>query len=230
MGQKVNPHGFRVGINKDWNSRWYANKKDFSDFLVEDYKIRQLIKSKLYLAKISHIEIERTPNETRVIIYSGRPGAIIGKGGAGLEELSNELRKKFGKEGTNINVSVVEIKKQDLNAQLVAENIAFQLEKRISFRRAMKQAMQRTMKAGAKGIKVSVSGRLGGAEMARTEFYKEGMIPLQTIRADIDYGFAEAQTTYGKLGVKVWIYKGEILTKSKELKGGNEDGLNAEKN
>ena len=227
MGQKVNPHGFRVGINKDWNSRWYANKKDFSDFLVEDYKIRQLIKSKLYLAKISHIEIERTPNETRVIIYSGRPGAIIGKGGAGLEELSNELRKKFGKEGTNINVSVVEIKKQDLNAQLVAENIAFQLEKRISFRRAMKQAMQRTMKAGAKGIKVSVSGRLGGAEMARTEFYKEGMIPLQTIRADIDYGFAEAQTTYGKLGVKVWIYKGEILTKSKELKGGNENGLNA---
>ncbi len=227
MGQKVNPHGFRVGINKDWNSRWYANKKDFSDFLVEDYKIRQLIKSKLYLAKISHIEIERTPNETRVIIYSGRPGAIIGKGGAGLEELSNELRKKFGKEGTNINVSVVEIKKQDLNAQLVAENIAFQLEKRISFRRAMKQSMQRTMKAGAKGIKVSVSGRLGGAEMARTEFYKEGMIPLQTIRADIDYGFAEAQTTYGKLGVKVWIYKGEILTKSKELKGGNENGLNA---
>ncbi len=230
MGQKVNPHGFRVGINKDWDSRWYASKKDFSDFLVEDYKMRELIKSKLYLARISHIEIERTPNETRVIIHSGRPGVIIGKGGSGLEELSKELRKKFGKEGVEINISVVEVKKADLNAQLVAENITFQLEKRISFRRAMKQGMQRSLKAGAKGIKVSVSGRLGGAEMARTEFYKEGMIPLQTIRADIDYGFAEAYTTYGKLGVKVWIYKGEILSKSKELKGGNEDGLNAEKN
>ena len=230
MGQKVNPHGFRVGINKDWNSRWYANKKDFSDFLVEDHKIREFLKSKLYLAKISHIEIERTPNEVKIVIHSARPGQIIGKAGAGLEEVVNDLRKKFGKDGIEINVSIVEIKKSDMNAQVVAENIAFQLEKRISFRRAMKQSMQRSLKAGAKGIKVSVSGRLGGAEMARTEFYKEGMIPLQTIRADVDYGFAEAQTTYGKLGVKVWIYKGEILTKSKELKGGNEDGPNAEEN
>ena len=228
MGQKVNPHGFRVGINKDWNSKWYANKKEFSNFLVEDYKIREFVKSKLYLAKISHIEIERTPNETRIIVHSARPGVAIGKAGTGLEEIATDLRKKFGKEGKEINISVVEIKKADLSAQLVAENIAFQLEKRVSFRRAMKQSMQKTLRIGAKGIKVSVSGRLGGAEMARTEFYKEGMIPLQTIRADIDYGFAEAHTTYGKLGVKVWIYKGEILTKSKELKGGNEDGPNAE--
>lgn len=160
MGQKVNPHGFRVGINKDWHSRWYANKKDFSDFLVEDHEIRKFVKSKLYLAKISHIEIERTPNETRVIIHSGRPGVAIGKGGAGLEEITAQLRKKFGKEGVEINVSIVEIKKADLSAQLVAENIVFQLEKRISFRRAMKQSMQRSLKAGAKGIKVSVSGRL----------------------------------------------------------------------
>ena len=230
MGQKVNPHGFRVGINKDWNSRWFANKKDFSDYLVEDYEIRKFLKKKLYLAKISHIDIERTPNETRIILHSGRPGIVIGKGGAGLEEVSTELRKKFGKEGIEINISVVEIKKTDINAQLVAENIAFQLEKRISYRRAMKQSMQRALRAGAKGIKVSVSGRLGGAEMARTEFYKEGTIPLQTIRADVDYGFTEASTTYGKFGIKVWIYKGEILTKAKELKGGIEDGPNAEEN
>lgn len=227
MGQKVNPHGLRVGINKDWNSRWFADSKNFSEYLVEDYQIREFLKKKLYIAKISDIIIERTSNKIKVTINSGKPGIIIGKGGAGLEQISKELNKKFGKE---ITISVKEIKKQDLNAQLVAENITAQLEKRISFRRAMKQAMQRTLRAGAKGIKVSVSGRLGGAEMARTEFYKEGMVPLQTIRADIDYGFAEAHTTYGILGVKVWIYKGEILKDRKELKGGNKNAINAKKN
>lgn len=227
MGQKVNPNGFRVGINKDWNSKWYANSKEYSDFLVEDYKIRRFLENETKFARVSKIVIERTNNDVKVTIYAGKPGIIIGKGGAGLEEIAKKTKKKFAKD---INISVVEVKKQDLDAKLVADSITAQLEKRISFRRAMKQAMQRTLKAGAKGIKVSISGRLGGAEMARTEFYKEGMVPLQTIRADIDYGFSEAHTTYGKLGVKVWIYKGEIIEDKKAVKGGNENGVNTKKN
>lgn len=227
MGQKVNPNGFRVGINKDWNSKWYANSKEYSDFLVEDYKIRRFLENETKFARVSKIVIERTNNDVKVTIYAGKPGIIIGKGGAGLEEIAKKTKKKFAKD---INISVIEVKKQDIDAKLVADSITAQLEKRISFRRAMKQAMQRTLKAGAKGIKVSISGRLGGAEMARTEFYKEGMVPLQTIRADIDYGFSEAHTTYGKLGVKVWIYKGEIIEDKKAVKGGNENGVNTKKN
>ena len=218
MGQKMHPHGLRVGVIKDWNSKWYANSKEFGDFLVEDHKIREYVKKKLFVSGISKIEIERTAKAVKVNVYTAKPGLVIGKGGAIAETLKNELQKMIGK---SVNLNIVEVKNADLDAQLVAENICGQLERRISFRRAMKQAMQKTMKAGALGIKTSVSGRLGGADMARTEFYKEGMIPLQTLRADIDYGFYEADTTYGKIGVKVWIYKGEVLpTKKEKVEGG----------
>lgn len=213
MGQKVNPHGLRVGIIKDWDSKWYADNKNFDEYLIEDYEIRKHIKEKLYIAGISRIEIERFANRIKITIYTAKPGMVIGKGGSGVEALRKELEKMTGK---NIIVNVEEVKVPELDAQLVAENIANQLERRVSYRRAMKQAIQRTMRAGAEGIKTSVSGRLGGADMARTEGYSEGTIPLQTLRADIDYGFAEADTTYGKLGVKVWIYKGEVLPIKKE--------------
>ena len=218
MGQKVNPHGLRVGIIKDWSSTWYANKQDYSDNLVEDYNIRTYLKNLLKPAGIYKLEIARKGNKVLVDIYAAKPGMIIGKGGAAIEELKVKINKKINKE---VSLNIVEVKDVDLAAQLVAENIAMQLEKRISFRKAMKQAMQRTMKAGARGIKTAVSGRLGGAEIARTEHYHEGTIPLQTLRADIDYGFAEAKTTYGIIGVKVWIYKGEVLPAKKEEKGGN---------
>ena len=211
MGQKVNPHGLRVGIIKDWDSKWYA-EADFSDFLAEDYEIRKLLKKKLYSAGISRIEIERASDRVKVVIYTAKPGVVIGKGGAEIEVTKKELSKMTGKK---VLVDIKEVKRPDKDAQLVAENIAQQLENRISFRRAMKSCMGRTMKSGALGIKTSVSGRLGGADMARTEFYSEGTIPLQTLRADIDYGFAEADTTYGKVGVKVWIYKGEVLPAKK---------------
>ena len=217
MGQKVHPTGVRVGIIKDWKAKWYADSKDFADYLVEDQKIRKFLKKKLYVAGISDIEIERTAKMIKVNVHAAKPGIIIGKGGAGAESLKAELTKLIGKD---ININIVEVKSVDTDAQLVAENIAGQLERRISFRRAMKQCMQKSMKAGALGIKTAVSGRLGGADMARTEFYKEGTIPLQTLRADIDYGFAEADTTYGKIGVKVWIYKGEVLP-AKKVEGGD---------
>lgn len=213
MGQKVHPHGFRVGIIRDWNSKWFANKKDFAKNVVEDNKIREILKKDLYEARISDIVIERVQNNTKVIVYTAKPGLVIGKNGAQLEKTKKSLEKKLGK---TIELNIVEIRKPDLDSQVVAENIAGQLERRVSFRKAMKQAMQRTNKAGAQGMKVAVSGRLGGAEMARTEFYSEGKVPLQTLRADIDYGFAEASTTYGKIGVKVWIYKGEILGNKQE--------------
>lgn len=222
MGQKVNPHGLRVGIIKDWDSKWYADKKNFDELLIEDYKIRDYIKKKLYIAGISKIEIERAANRVKVTVHTARPGMVIGKGGAGVEELRLELEKLTKK---SVVVNVEEIKVPEIDAQLVAENIAAQIEKRVSFRRAMKQAIQRAMRFGVKGIKTAVSGRLGGADMARTERYSEGTIPLQTLRADIDYGFAEADTTYGKIGVKVWIYKGEVLPikkKEKEEEAENE--------
>ncbi len=208
MGQKVNPHGLRVGVIKDWDSRWFADKNTFGDTLVEDYKVRKYIKKTLYSAGVPRIEIERDALKVRIHIHCSKPGLAIGKGGAEIEKLRSYLTKMLKKP---VILNIVEVKQPDLSSQLVAENIAAQLERRISFRRAMKQAIGRTMKFGAKGIKVRVSGRLGGAEIARAEVYHEGTIPLQTIRADIDYGFAEADTTYGKLGVKVWIYKGEIL-------------------
>ena len=208
MGQKVNPHGLRVGIIKDWDSRWFAEPEDFADSIVEDYKIREFLKKKLYHAGVSKIEIERTSDRVKVIVYTAKPGVVIGKGGAEIEKLKVELAKYSEKK---ILVDIKEVKRPDSDAQLVAENIAQQLENRISFRRAMKSCMGRAMKAGAKGIKTACSGRLGGADMARTEFYSEGNIPLQTLRADIDYGFAEANTTYGKIGVKTWIYHGEVL-------------------
>ena len=219
MGQKMHPHGFRVGVIKDWNSKWYADSKNFSDYLVEDHKIREYVKKKLFVSGISKIEIERTPKFVKVNVYTAKPGLVIGKGGNYAETLKNELVKMINKD---VNLNIVEVKNIDTDAQLVAENIANQLERRISFRRAMKQCMQKSMKAGALGIKTAVSGRLGGADMARTEFYKEGTIPLQTLRADIDYGFAEADTTYGKIGVKVWIYKGEVLPTKKVAKEGGE--------
>ena len=212
MGQKVNPHGLRVGIIKDWDTKWYSEKKGFSELLIEDVNIRKFIKKKLFLAGISRIEIERAANKIKVNVSTAKPGLVIGKGGAGIEILRKDIEKLTGK---SVLVNITEIKEPDLDAQIVAENIAQQLEKRISFRRAMKQAMGRSMKRYAKGIKTSVSGRLGGAEIARTEHYHEGTIPLQTLRADIDYGFAEANTTYGKVGVKVWIYKGEVLPAAK---------------
>ena len=217
MGQKVHPTGVRVGIIKDWNAKWYADSKNFADYLVEDQKIRKFLKKKLYTAGISRIEIERTAKFIKVNVFTAKPGIIIGKGGAGAETLKAEVAKLIGKDA---NINIVEVKAIDTDAQLVAENIAAQLERRISFRKAMKQCMQKAMKSGALGIKTAVSGRLGGADMARTEFYKEGTIPLQTLRADIDYGFAEADTTYGKIGVKVWIYKGEVLP-TKKVEGGD---------
>ncbi len=219
MGQKVHPNGVRVGVIRDWNSRWYADSKNFGDYLVEDHKIREYVKKKLFISGISKIEIERTAKFVKVNVFTAKPGLVIGKGGNLSEALKAELEKMIKKE---VNLNIVEVKNIDTDAQLVAESIANQLERRISFRRAMKQAMQKAMKAGALGIKTAVSGRLGGADMARTEFYKEGTIPLQTLRADIDYGFYEADTTYGKIGVKVWIYKGEILPAKKEAKGGND--------
>jgi len=216
MGQKVNPHGLRVGVINDWDSRWYA-EADFADNLVEDYNIRTYLKKKLYSSGVAKIEIERASDKLKVIIFTAKPGVVIGKAGAEIEKLKIEIQKFTNKK---LNLEIKEIKKPDANAQLVAESIAAQLENRISFRRAMKSTMSRTMKSGAKGIKTSVSGRLGGADMARTEFYSDGTIPLQTLRADIDYGFAEADTTFGKLGVKVWIYHGEVLpTKGSKKEG-----------
>ncbi|MBE7011729.1 MAG: 30S ribosomal protein S3 [Ruminococcaceae bacterium] len=215
MGQKVNPHGIRVGVIKDWDSRWYADKKHYGDNLVEDYNLRVYLKNKLFQAGVDKIEIEKFANKVRLSIYAAKPGIIIGKGGSEIEKLKKEVENLTGK---TVILNVIEIKNADLSALLVAENIASQLERRISFRKAMKQCMTRTMKMGAKGIKCAVSGRVGGAEIARTEQYHEGTIPLQTLRADIDYGFTEANTTYGKLGVKVWIYKGEVLAESKKAK------------
>ena len=211
MGQKVNPHGLRVGVIKDWDSRWYARDEKVGDLLVEDYNLRKELKKKLYAAGVPKIEIERDNAKIRIYVHCARPGMVIGKGGEDIEKLRVELEKKLGK---SVALNIVEVKNVDTNAQLVAENIAQQLEKRIAFRRAMKNAMGRAMRMGALGIKVQVSGRLNGAEIARTEHYHDGTIPLQTIRADIEYGFAEAATTYGRLGVKVWIYKGEVLTQA----------------
>ena len=213
MGQKVNPKGYRVGVIKDWDSKWFADKKDFSDLLVEDVKIREFIKKYAFEAGIADIEIERAVNNLKVTVFTGKPGMVIGRGGAGVEELKAKIERLAP--GKRVIINVEEIKYQDLSAQLVAENIANQLENRIAFRRAMKQSIQRTMRAGAKGIKTMVSGRLGGADMARSEGYSEGTIPLQTLRANIDYGFAEADTEYGKIGCKVRIYKGEVLTGEK---------------
>lgn len=223
MGQKVNPHGFRVGIIKEWDSRWYA-EKDFSKFLIQDGKLRKFIKKKLYLAGISRIIISRISGKVKITIHTAKPGMVIGKNGVAISELTQELQNIVNKDvekskSVRVLVDIIEIKRIELDSQLVAEHIAKQLEDRVSFRRAMKQAMTRTMKSGAKGIKTSVSGRLGGADMARTEHYHEGTTPLQTLRADIDYGFAEANTTYGKIGVKVWIYKGEILPQKEKKKG-----------
>lgn len=221
MGQKVNPHGLRVGIIKDWEAKWYA-KKDYSELLLEDIKLRRYIKKRLFAAGISKVEIERAANRVKVSIHTAKPGIVIGRGGTEVEVLRKDLEKMTGK---NINVNIVEIKTPELDAQLVAENVAAQLEKRIAFRRAMKQAVGRTMRLGAQGIKIMCSGRLAGAEMARSEWYNEGKVPLHTLRADIDYGFAEADTTYGKIGVKVWIYKGEVLPSAKRVavaEGGKE--------
>lgn len=213
MGQKVNPHGLRVGVIKGWDAKWYANKKNFADNLIEDNKIRKFVKKDLFAAGISKIEIERAAKRVKLNIYTAKPGVVIGKGGAGIENLKNKLTQFV--ESKNVLINIVEVKSAEADAQLMAENIAAQLEKRISFRRAMKQTMQRAMKHGIKGVKTSCSGRLGGAEIARTEHYHEGTIPLQTLRADIEYGFAEADTTYGKIGVKVWVYNGEVLPTKK---------------
>lgn len=213
MGQKVNPHGARVGVILDWSTKWYAGKKDFSNNLIEDYKLRQMLKEKLYQAGISHIDISRTNNRLHVIIFTAKPGIVIGRGGAGAEALKKEIEAFTGKA---VSLNILEIKQPEADAQLVAEKVAQSLEKRVSFRRAMKQSLGFAMRAGAKGIKMQVSGRLGGAEIARSEGYHEGSIPLQTLRANIDYGFAEASTTYGRIGVKVWIYKGQVLPRAKK--------------
>ncbi|HHX01096.1 MAG TPA: 30S ribosomal protein S3 [Firmicutes bacterium] len=215
MGQKVHPLGFRLGVIKDWNSKWYANKRNYAELLHEDLEVRKLIKQRFYTAGVSRIEIERAANRCKISIHTGRPGMIIGKGGAEVDKLRKDLEQKYGKQ---YQINIVEIKHPEVDAQLVAENIAFQLERRVSFRRAMRQAQQRALRLGAKGIKVMVSGRLGGAEIARTEWNPEGNVPLHTLRADIDYGFAEAKTTFGQLGVKVWIYKGEVLPDRKVKK------------
>ena len=215
MGQKINPTGLRIGVIKDWESRWYAKKSDFGDTLVEDYELREYLLETLAPAGVPKVEIERTAKRVRINIHVAKPGMVIGRGGAEIEKLKATLEKKLGKE---VSLNIIEIKNPDVNAQLVAESIASQLERRISFRRALKQAIGRAMKLGARGIKCQVSGRLGGAEIARSETYKEGTIPLQTIRADIDYGFAEAKTTYGRIGVKVWIYTGEVLQVSNNEK------------
>ncbi|MBU5485038.1 30S ribosomal protein S3 [Clostridium sp. MSJ-11] len=217
MGQKVHPHGLRVGVIKDWDAKWYADKRNFADYLVEDNLIREYIKNKSYSAGISKIEIERAAKRVKLNIYTAKPGMVIGKGGSGIEVLKSGV-KKLIKEDKNILINIIEVKSAETDAQLMAESIAQQLEKRISFRRAMKQTIQRAMKAGVKGVKTACSGRLGGADIARTEQYHEGTIPLQTLRADIDYGFAEADTTYGKIGVKVWVYRGEVLPAKKEIK------------
>ncbi len=211
MGQKVNPHGLRVGVIKDWDSRWYASNEKVADLIVEDHKLRVYLKKKLYSAGVPKIEIERDNAKVTIFLHCSRPGVVIGKGGEEVEKLRKEVEAMIGKP---VRLNIVEVKSPDMDAQLVAENIAAQLEKRVSFRRAMKNSMGRAMRAGAKGIKCSCSGRLGGAEIARTEHYHDGTIPLQTIRADIDYGFAEAATTYGRIGIKVWIYKGEILSQA----------------
>ena len=221
MGQKVNPHGLRVGIIRNWDSRWFARDDLFGDLVVEDAKIRKFIKSKIANAGIPKIEIERTADRVRIIVHCARPGTVIGKGGAEIEKLRQSIEKLIKKP---VALTIAEEKRIDLNAQLVAERIALDLEKRISFRRATRQAIDRAMKAGAKGIKTNVAGRLGGAEIARSEHYHEGTIPLQTLRADIDYGFAEANTTYGKVGVKVWLYKGEVLNEVKSRKPRREGG------
>jgi small subunit ribosomal protein S3 len=215
MGQKVNPVGLRVGVIKNWNSNWYADK-DFADNLAEDHAIRKFLKKRLYASGVSNIEIERASDRVKVTVFTSKPGMVIGKGGAEIEKVKKELRKYTDKK---ISLDIKEVRRPDLDAQLVAENIALQLENRVSYRRAMKSAMQRTMRAGAKGIKTSISGRIGGADIARREFYSDGTIPLQTLRADIDYGFAEADTTYGKVGVKTWIYKGEVLPTKKNKEG-----------
>ena len=219
MGQKVNPNGLRIGIIKDWNSKWYADKKDIAKFIKEDEVVRTFIKKKYYQSAISSIKIERSEGKIVIFIYTGRPGTLIGKQGAGIEQMKAEVQKLVGDKFVVINI--MEVKNPDMDAQLVAENIAAQLEKRIAFRRAMRSAMQRATRAGAKGIKTCVSGRLDGAEIARNEHYHEGSIPLHTLRADIDYGFAEARTTFGIIGVKVWVYKGEILGKPARKEGGN---------
>ncbi len=217
MGQKINPTGLRIGVIKDWESRWFAKKGEFGDILVEDNKIREFLLELLAPAGVPKVEIERDPKRVRINIYCAKPGIVIGRGGAEIEKLKETVKKMLGGD-KDVFINITEIKQPDLNAQLVAEGIAAQLEKRVSFRRALKQSIGRTMKAGAKGIKAQVSGRLGGAEIARTEQYHEGTIPLQTIRADIDYGFAEAKTTYGRIGVKIWIYKGEVLHESRKTK------------
>lgn len=208
MGQKVHPYGLRLGVIKDWEGRWYADKKEYADLLHEDLEVRKHVKRRFYTAGVSKVEIERAANRVKVTIHTAKPGMVIGKGGTEVDRLRAELERMTGKQ---VQINIIEVKAPELDAQLVAENVAFQLERRISFRRAMRQALQRAMRSGAKGIKVRVSGRLGGAEIARTEWTPEGSIPLQTLRADIDYGFAEARTTYGQIGVKVWIYKGEVL-------------------
>ena len=220
MGQKIHPKGFRIGVIKDWDAKWFAPKKDYADYLLEDIKVREYIKEKLYLASVPRIEIERSANRLKVTVHTAKPGMVIGRGGSGVEALRKELEKMTGKQ---VNINIMEIKSPEMDAQLVAENIAAQLEKRTSFRRAMKQAVGRTMKSRAQGIKVLCSGRLGGAEIARSEGYHEGTVPLQTLRADIDYGFAEAKTTYGRIGVKVWIYRGQILPDAKK-KAASEGG------
>ncbi len=217
MGQKINPTGLRIGVIKDWESRWFAKKGEFGDLLVEDNKIREFLLELLAPAGVPKVEIERDPKRVRINIFCAKPGIVIGRGGAEIEKLKETVKKMLSGD-KDVFINITEIKQPDLNAQLVAENIALQLEKRVSFRRALKQSIGRTMKAGAKGIKAQVSGRVGGAEIARTEQYHEGTIPLQTIRADIDYGFAEAKTTYGRIGVKIWIYKGEVLHESRKTK------------
>ncbi|MCH3971243.1 MAG: 30S ribosomal protein S3 [Oscillospiraceae bacterium] len=220
MGQKVNPHGLRVGVIDDWDSRWYVNDKEFGDTLVEDYNLRKVLKKQLYAAGVPKIEIERDASKVRVHIHCAKPGMVIGKGGSEIEKLRLQCEKILGKP---VSINIIEVKNPDVNAQLVAENIAQQLEKRTSFRRAMKQCIGRAMKMGVKGIKTQVSGRLGGAEIARREQYHDGTIPLQTLRADIDYGFAEAATTYGRIGVKVWIYRGEVLHDTRRTAAANND-------
>ncbi|MFA5880647.1 MAG: 30S ribosomal protein S3 [Eubacteriales bacterium] len=220
MGQKVHPKGLRIGIIRDWDAKWFA-EKDFSTLLIEDIRIREYIKKKLFASGISRIEIERAANRVKITIHTAKPGIVIGRGGSEVEALRKEMEKRTAK---NVSVNIVEIKVPELDAQLVSENVAAQLVKRVSFRRAMKQAVSRTMRMGAQGIKIQCSGRLAGAEMARTEWYNEGKVPLHTLRADIDYGFAEADTTYGKIGVKVWIYKGEILPEAKKVNAAREGG------
>lgn len=225
MGQKVNPKGMRVGIIKDWEGKWFADKRNFANLLHEDVKIRKHIKEKLYAAGISRIQIERAANRVKVSIHTAKPGIVIGRGGVEVENLRKELEAATGKQ---VNVNIVEIKVPEIDAQLVAENVAAQLVKRVAFRRAMKQSVGRSMKIGAKGIRIACSGRLAGAEIARTEWYSEGKVPLHTLRADIDYGFAEANTTYGKIGIKVWIYKGEVLPEAKTKAPGAATGKGGE--